>query len=241
MRAESVVSTELRNHRPIRSYVRRMGRITKSQKAALREEQQQLIVPATNLPQDPQSWFSKSQPLVLEIGFGMGENLIHQAQLHPEWNFLGIDVHEPGLGACCQLCRLNAIDNVRLMATDVTDVLKEVIQTPALSQVFILFPDPWPKKKHHKRRMIQVDFIALIAKRLQANGLLHIMTDWAEYAEHIRSVMQQSTEFRDVSEAETTFSASRITTKFEAKGLRKGHQIYAGVFQRIPACVEETS
>lgn len=218
--------------KPVRSFVKRVGRITKSQRTALQEGQARFIITTTQIPElHPLEWFEQDQPLVLEIGFGMGENLIHQAKLHPEWNFLGIDVHDPGLGACCAEGLKHDMQNVRLICGDAIEMLEKTHGTP-ISQAFILFPDPWPKKKHHKRRLIQSEFIRLLAKRMPPQAKLHIMTDWADYAEHIEQVMQGIAEFASIPWTDCEFAQTRITTKFEAKGLKKGHTIQAFAYQR---------
>lgn len=219
--------------RPIRSYVRRAGRITKSQKGAISAGGEQYIAEYTaNSKINLAQLFNFAQPLVLEIGFGMGENIIHQAQNNPDKNFIGIDVHEPGLGTCCSQAMALGLGNLKLICHDAIEVLQGA-EDQCLDNVFILFPDPWHKKKHNKRRLIQTKFVTLLSQKIKSQGLLHIMTDWAEYADHIVETMQQSLVFKDVSTQETDFAQDRITSKFERRGLNKGHQVYAGVFQKV--------
>jgi len=218
--------------RPIRSYVRRMGRMTKSQKEAISVGGEQYIAHyIADSKIDLAKLFDVAQPLALEIGFGMGENLIHQAQNNPDRNYIGIDVHEPGLGVCCAQALALGLKNLKLICHDAIEVLQGA-DDQVLDNVFILFPDPWHKKRHNKRRLIQAKFIDLLSHKIKPQGLLHIMTDWAEYADHIIETLQQSPIFKDVSEQETEFAQKRISSKFERRGLNKGHQIYAGVFQR---------
>jgi len=218
--------------KPIRSYVRRMGRMTKSQKEAIKLGGERYITQyVAHSKIDLAGLFDVPQPLVLEIGFGMGENLIHQAQNHPGRNYIGIDVHEPGLGVCCAQALELGLKNLKLICHDAVEVLRGS-DDQVLDNVFILFPDPWHKKRHNKRRLIQSKFVDLLSPKIKPQGLLHIMTDWTEYAEHIMATMQKSTEFKDVSDLETEFAKTRITSKFERRGLERGHQIHAYVFQK---------
>lgn len=218
--------------RPIRSYVKRIGRMTKSQKNAISTAGSQYIVEySANSKINLTQIFDQTKPIVLEIGFGMGENLIHQAQNNPDKNFIGIDVHEPGLGTCCAQAMDLGLENIRLICHDAIEVLQGA-EDHSIENVFILFPDPWHKKKHNKRRLIQASFIHLLSQKMKAKGLLHIMTDWSEYADHIVATMEQSPVFQDVSTEETDFAENRVSSKFERRGLNKGHQVYAGVFRR---------
>lgn len=212
--------------RPIRSFVRREGRMTPKQTRAL-----DLLWPQYGL--EPTGClnfseiFNNSNPCVLEIGFGMGDSLAAMAVENPLVNFIGIEVHRPGLGALLHQIKELGLKNLRLINVDASDILKHYIKISSLDGLQIYFPDPWPKKRHHKRRIIQPGFVALAAMRLKPKGLLHLATDWQPYAEHMEAVMDQSAIFRQVSEdrALQTHSRQRCTTKFERRGLRLGHGI----------------
>ena len=213
--------------RPIRSFVRRTGRLTPGQERAL-----DVLWPRYGLeyrPQviEPAALFGRDAPLVLEIGFGNGETLVEQAAQHPEQDYLGIEVHEPGVGHCMMHAEAAGVDNLRLVCHDAIDVLENQCGNNTLARVNLYFPDPWPKKRHHKRRIVQPSFLALLAARLAPGGALHIATDWANYAEHIDDAVAACDVF-DVDERREhggDRALDRPTTKFERRGLRKGHQI----------------
>ena len=162
-----------------------------------------------------------------EIGFGNGDTLVQQAVESAEKDFIGIEVHEPGVGHCLNQIRDAGIENLRLIAHDAIEVLSLQIAEKSLTRVNLYFPDPWPKKKHHKRRIVQHDFLALIADRLVEGGTLNIATDWANYAEHIDDVLAQSDRFGIAArrEHDGTRPLDRPRTKFERRGVKKGHLI----------------
>ena len=227
--------TEQESHRrTIRSFVRRTGRLTNSQQTALRElwpimgleHQQELL--------DFASVYGRTAPVVLEIGFGNGETLVQQAAEHPEQDFIGIEVHEPGVGHCLLKARDAGLTNLRLLAHDAIDVLKDQVPMESLQRVNLYFPDPWPKKRHHKRRIVQPDFLQLIHERLSSNGTLNIATDWAGYAEHIDEVLSQSDRFTcgERRQHDGDEPLDRPRTKFEQRGLKKGHRIYDWCFNK---------
>jgi len=214
--------------RRIRSFVRRAGRLTPSQARAL-----ELAWPEWGIDYDGKAFdmpavFSRDAPIVLEIGFGNGDTLVEQAAADPERDYIGIEVHEPGIGHCLLRIEDQGISNLRLIAHDAVEVLKHSIADESLSRVNIYFPDPWPKKRHHKRRLLQPTFLALIAGKLTASGELRIATDWANYAEHIDEVLAGTDLFTVVERREHTGEAplDRPTTKFERRGLRHGHAIW---------------
>ncbi|MBT8109507.1 MAG: tRNA (guanosine(46)-N7)-methyltransferase TrmB [Gammaproteobacteria bacterium] len=215
--------------RTIRSFVRRAGRLTPSQERALLE-----LWPSLGVDFDPDrvidfdKLFDRSAPIVLEIGFGNGDSLVQQALEHPGMNFLGIEVHEPGVGHCLLKARAAGLSNLKLIKRDAIEVLTHQIPPASLQRINIYFPDPWPKKRHHKRRMIQAGFLQLLHERTAAGGTLHIATDWANYAEHIDEVLGQSGLFRCEERREHDGSGplDRPGTKFERRGLRKGHRIW---------------
>jgi tRNA (guanine-N7-)-methyltransferase len=208
--------------RPIRSYVLRQGRTTPAQKRALEE-----LLPKYGIPFSGQA-ISSSRPLVLEIGSGMGETTVQIAKAHPETDFIAVEVHGPGVGSL--LNRLNAerLTNVRIIRHDALDVLEHMIPDAALAAIHLFFPDPWPKKRHHKRRLVQPQFAALAARKLQAGGILHAATDWPEYAEQIAAVFSGN----DLFEESSSGFAERPVTKFESRGRRLGHPVRDLVFRR---------
>jgi tRNA (guanine-N7-)-methyltransferase len=226
--------TEPRQHRPIRSFVRRTGRLTPSQRRALDELWPQYGVDAGTGVLDLDVLFGRRAPRVLEIGFGNGETLVAQAAGHEDWDFLGIEVHEPGIGHCLLAARDAGIGNLRLIAADAVDVLGERIGSASLARINLYFPDPWPKKRHHKRRIVQPEFVALCADRLAPGGALHVATDWANYAEHIDEVLAASPAFRCAERREHAGDAAldRPQTKFERRGLRHGHRIVDWRFEK---------
>lgn len=214
--------------RTIRSFVRRTGRLTPSQEKALEELWPQFGLSSSTLLFDLPAIFGRSAPVVLEIGFGNGDTLVQQAANNPDKDFIGIEVHEPGVGHCLLKARDAGISNLRLIMRDAIEVLTQQIAARSLSRVNLYFPDPWPKKRHHKRRIVQHDFLKLIADRLKADGALNIATDWANYAEHIDEVLSQSDRFicAERREHEGDQPLDRPRTKFEQRGLRKGHGIF---------------
>ena len=218
---------EQRPRRRIRSFVRRPGRLTSSQARALQHLRPRYGLTYRPEPLDVERAFGRDAPLVLEIGFGNGETLVEQAANDPERNYLGIEVHEPGLGHCLLLLEKLELPNVRLIDHDAVEVLRHQIAPASLARVNIYFPDPWPKKRHHKRRLIQPTFLELLASRLEPGGELFIATDWANYAEHIDEIVMESPYFDVVETREHGGDRplDRPTTKFERRGLGKGHRI----------------
>jgi len=223
-----------RPHRPIRSYVRRAGRLTPSQQRALDE-----LWPVYGL--DPGSCqlefekiFARQAPVVLEIGFGNGETLVQQASENPGNDYLGIEVHDPGIGHCLITAREAGITNLKLIANDAIEVLQQLIPPASLQRINLYFPDPWPKKRHHKRRIVQPSFLALCADCLETNGALHVATDWANYAEHIDEAMANTQLFACIERREHGGGdpLDRPMTKFESRGLKKGHRIWDWCFEK---------
>ncbi|MDP4534889.1 tRNA (guanosine(46)-N7)-methyltransferase TrmB [Alkalimonas collagenimarina] len=220
--------------RRIRSFVLREGRLTKAQKLALEQHW-----PSMGLDYQPQqldvaALFQREAPTVLEIGFGMGKSLVQMAQAAPEKNFIGIEVHRPGVGACLADAASAGISNLKVIQHDAIDVLNEMLPDQSLSTVQLFFPDPWPKKKHHKRRIVQTDFVQLLRKKLAIGGVFHMATDWQNYAEHMLEVMQSAEGFSNVS-AEQDYverPAHRPETKFELRGKKLGHGVWDLMFKR---------
>lgn len=220
--------------RKIKSFVRRAGRITPSQTRALRE-----LWPAYGIEYSPEplpfdELFGRAAPLVLEVGFGNGDTLVEQAANDPGRDYLGIEVHEPGVGHCLLAAAAGAVQNLRLMQHDAIEVLRHCIGDSALSRINLYFPDPWPKKRHHKRRIVQQEFLDLAARKLDATGELFIATDWANYAEHIDEAIAASEDFTVAERVEHDGDSplDRPTTKFERRGFRKGHRIWDWRIQR---------
>jgi tRNA (guanine-N7-)-methyltransferase len=207
-------------NRPIRSFVLRQGRTTPAQRRALEG-----LLPRWGLPFSPEpikarSIFGRTAPLVLEIGSGMGETTASIAKAHPEADFIAVEVHGPGVGSLLNRIHSENIQNLR-----VVEVLEKMISDGALAAIHLFFPDPWPKKRHHKRRLVQPAFIALIERKLQPAGIVHAATDWPEYAAQIEEM------FSSWEKVGRGF-AERPTTKFEARGKRLGHSIRDLYFRR---------
>ena len=223
------------HRRTIRSFVRRAGRLTASQQRALEE-----LWPAYGVAFDSQpirfdALFGRTAPVVLEIGFGNGETLVQQAAENPDLDFLGIEVHEPGVGHCLLRAKDAGVTNLRLIRHDAIEVLDTMIPAASLSRVNLYFPDPWPKKRHHKRRIVKAAFLETVADRLSAGGSLNVATDWAGYAEHIDAAVSASGCFecaeRRVHSGDQPLD--RPGTKFERRGLRRGHRIWDWRFIRV--------
>ncbi len=213
--------------RKVRSFVRRPGRLTAAQRRALDELMPRFGIdpPATRL--DLGAVFGRDSRRVLDIGFGDGEALLTSAANNPDTDFLGIEVHEPGIGHLLLLLERAALTNEREIARDASDVLPAALPDASFDCVNLFFPDPWPKKRHHKRRLLQPPFAAEIARVLRAGGLFHLATDWANYAEHGREVMGALPAFAEVPHEGVRNEplALRAPTKFERRGLRLGHDV----------------
>ena len=209
-------------NRPIRSYVLRQGRTTPAQKRALDE-----LLPKYGIAFS-QEKITSTRPLVLEIGSGMGETTVEVAAAHPEAEFIAVEVHGPGVGSLLNRIHSRDLKNLRVIRHDAMDVLQNMIADASLAAIHLFFPDPWPKKRHHKRRMVQPAFAALAASRLRQGGILHAATDWPDYAEQMDAVFRGEPLLEP---AERPFTA-RPVTKFESRGLRLGHPVRDLVFRR---------
>lgn len=228
--------TDAPDQRPIRSFVRRAGRQTRAQDRALAELWPRFGV---ELPEDGVAGtldlatvFGRSAPCVLEIGFGNGDALISMAGAAPDRNFLGVEVHAPGVGHCLLGIERLGLTNVRLLMHDAALLLLERLTDSSLSGVHLFFPDPWHKKRHHKRRLVQPGFVALLAARIAPGGHFHVATDWPDYAAHIRDVLAGNPAFQSVECGADSPLGGRPRTRFEARGERLGHPIWEAVFQR---------
>ena len=209
------------SRRPVRSFVRREGRLTSAQARALEELWPRYGIEYREAALDLDSIYGRHAPRTLEIGFGNGELLLWLGQNYPDRDYLGIDVHRPGVGHMLLGLERLKLTNVRVLCHDALDVLAHQIPRASLDEILLLFPDPWPKKRHHKRRFVRPESVELMAHALRAEGWLRIATDWAEYAEHIRGVLAASPSFEDVPDAR----APRPPTRFEERGRRLGHEV----------------
>lgn len=226
--------TDAPHQRPIRSYVRRAGRQTRAQERALRELWPRYGLPAAHGTSDRTldlaAAFGRPAPTVLEIGFGNGDALVAMAAAHPERNFLGAEVHAPGVGHCLLAIERLGLDNVRLLMQDAVEVLRERLAEDSLAGVHLYFPDPWHKKRHRKRRLVQPEFVGLLASRLARGAYVHVATDWPDYAAHIESVFAADNRFKRAEEE--LAMTNRPRTRFEARGERLGHPIWEAVYLR---------
>ncbi|ARD40077.1 tRNA (guanosine(46)-N7)-methyltransferase TrmB [Edwardsiella ictaluri] len=221
--------------RRIRSFVRRQGRLTKGQQLALDEYWPLMGVEFTPEALDLPTLFGREAPVVLEIGFGMGASLVAMAQQHPERDFLGIEVHSPGVGACLSSAHEAGVNNLRVMCHDAVEVLERMIPDASLDMVQLFFPDPWHKARHHKRRIVQSAFAGRIRGKLKIGGVFHMATDWENYAEHMLEVMNHAPGYRNLSDDNTYVPRpdSRPVTKFELRGQRLGHGNWDLMFERV--------
>jgi tRNA (guanine-N7-)-methyltransferase len=221
-------------HRPIRSFVMRTGRMTSGQARALDELWPRYGVEYSAAPLDLDALFGRRAPRTLEIGFGNGEHLASLAAAHPGRDYLGVEVHRPGVGHLLMLAATSYLDNVRACAHDAVEVLREQIAPAALDEVLVLFPDPWHKKRHHKRRLIQAPFVELVASRLATGGVLRLATDWEEYALQMLEVMRANPQFTNLSPAGEWMPRpdERAPTRFEKRGARLGHGVWDLAFRR---------
>lgn len=220
--------------RPIRSFVRREGRMTESQKKALEFLWRRYGLTLEVEQLDFDSVFNRQAQRVLEIGFGNGESLITQAQANPAIDFIGIEVYRPGIGHLLLRLENQQIENVRIIDGDAMEILQRYFPDQALDGVHIFFPDPWPKKRHHKRRLVQPSLVELLWHKIKVGGWLHLATDWQDYAEHMLAVLSQHPGFQRLTGMNQTgqHPIPRPPTKFEQRGQRQGHQIRDLEFSR---------
>ena len=220
--------SERPGHRGIRSYVLRQGRTTPAQQRALEDLLPRFGVLYSGQTLDLKSVFGRSAPLVLEIGSGMGETTVAIAQAHPGLDYLAVEVHGPGVGSLLKKVGALGLTNVRIIRHDAVEVLEHMIPDGALSGLHLFFPDPWPKKRHHKRRLVQAPFVALAARKLAPGGYVHLATDWPEYAAQIDEVFSSSPSFANHPGEEKY----RPVTKFERRGIGLGHPVRDLLFVR---------
>jgi tRNA (guanine-N7-)-methyltransferase len=224
-------------HRGIKSFVLRQGRLTLGQQRALQNHWSDYGIDYSESTLDFTRLFGRSAPLTLEIGFGDGDSLLQQALQNPLRDYLGIEVHKPGVGRLISRCHSSHCRNIRVINHDAIEVLKHQIPDQSLDCVQLFFPDPWHKKRHHKRRILQPEFVQLLHKKLSRHGRFHMATDWQPYAEHMLNVMTLQHHFRNVSGntiyANNQDAKLRPRTKFEQRGLRLGHGVYDLMFENI--------
>ena len=221
--------------RPIRSFVVRAGRIGPGQQRALDELGPRFVVPFDAAAIDWSLVFGRNAPRIVEIGFGMGSATAAIAAARPDLDFIGIEVHPPGVGALLRLIGEQGLRNVRIVRHDAVEVLAQAIATESLAGVNVFFPDPWPKKRHHKRRLLQPTFVALLASRLAPGGRLHCATDWQPYAEAMLAVLSAETGLRNTAAGFAPRPPERPLTKFEVRGLGRGHGVWDLCFEKKSA------
>ena len=221
------------NKRRIKSFVIRAGRFTDSQKQAVADYWSDYVVDYEGALFDLPSLFGNDNPVVLEIGFGMGDSLLQMAQQNPSLNYLGIEVHKPGIGKLLAGIARDGVQNIRIVCHDAVEVLQCAIAPESLEKVLVFFPDPWPKKRHHKRRLVQPDFMGLVCSRLRKGATVHLATDWQNYAEWMMEVLEGLDEAENCNGPGHYWEKpDRPETKFERRGLRLGHGVWDLLYQR---------
>ena len=222
--------------RSIRSFGPGRGRITRAQQRAYQHDFPRYAVPFVARPIDFSVCFARDAPLVLEIGFGMGETTVAIAAEHPELNFLAVEVFEGGIGSLAMRLTRERLGNVRIVEHDAVEVVREMLRPQSLAGVHIFFPDPWPKARHHKRRLITPTFVGSLTERLKLRGFVHCATDWQHYAEQMLQVLTQEPRLRNLhpgfAPARANPLCERPATKFHARGERLGHPVWDLVFER---------
>jgi len=216
--------------RSIRSFVLRAGRMGSGQARALAELGPRFLLPYQGTPLDLDSVFSREAPKIVEIGFGMGHATAVIADAHRETDYLGIEVHEPGVGALLKRIEELGLNNLRIVQHDAVEVFEYMIAEASLDGIHIFFPDPWHKKRHHKRRLIQSAFVTLLARKLKPGGYLHLATDWEDYAQQMLKVLSNERQLANTADTYAPRPDYRPLTKFEQRGLRLGHGVWDMVF-----------
>jgi tRNA (guanine-N7-)-methyltransferase len=221
-------------HPPIRSYVLRQGRFSPGQQRAYAE-----LLPRLGVSYRPEylnfrEIFGRTGPTVVEIGSGMGETTARIAREHPDVNYLAIEVHAPGVGSLLRQLDEGGVTNVRVIPHDAVEVMRDMVPPASLAGLHVFFPDPWPKKRHHKRRLLQPQFATLAASRLAPGGYFHVATDWQDYAEHVLAVLRDTPGLANSAADFAPRPATRPETKFERRGIKLGHGVWDIVFTRTP-------
>ncbi|MBT6232347.1 MAG: tRNA (guanosine(46)-N7)-methyltransferase TrmB [Nitrosomonadales bacterium] len=214
------------NKRPVRSYILRQGRLTKHQERGIKNFSSKYSIPFQKSFLNFDQVFPKRNKVILEIGFGMGDSTFEIAQVMNDFNFLAVEVHSPGVGSLLNKINLSQIENLKIIQHDGIEVLNEMIPRRSLDGVHIFFPDPWPKKKHHKRRLLKKSFLELIEPKLTLSGYIHIATDWEPYAIEIIDLVKQSKFYKMSNRNFNKKPQARPFTKYEKRGLRLGHQVW---------------
>lgn len=232
----SEINNDMKPLRRIRSFVRRNSRLTEAQKNAYKIGWVQFGLSATQIF-NPENIFGRIAPLALEIGFGSGQSLLALATQQPDWDFIGIEMYQSGIGAVLKGIQMAELNNIRIYEADAVDVLQQCIPNESLLRIQIFFPDPWQKRKHHPRRLIQPDFVKLLSTKLMCGGQLHLATDWEDYAEDMLRVLQAEKSLKNLNEAQG-FSKIRssqrpIVTKFEGRALKEGRKIAELQYEKI--------
>ena len=228
--ATSVSGPVTRPH--IRSFVLRQGRVSNAQRRAVETLLPRFGIAYAPALLDLDAAFGRPVPKILEIGFGMGETTVQIALAHPQNDYLGIEVHTPGVGSLLRLIEAHALANVRIIQHDAVEVLSHMIAPESLSAIHVFFPDPWPKKRHHKRRLIQPPLVRLLSSRLLPGGYLHLATDWEDYAQQMLEVLSAEAQLVNSAQGFAARPAYRPLTKFETRGLKLGHRVWDIVFRR---------
>jgi tRNA (guanine-N7-)-methyltransferase len=225
--------TEDLTQRRIRSFVLRQGRLTKGQERALETGLPKFGIPYAEALLDLNQIFGRTESKkILEIGFGMGETTAKIAQTLPDCDFIAAEVHTPGVGSLLKLIEENNIPNIRIIQHDVVEVLQHMVANESLDGVHIFFPDPWHKKRHHKRRLIQAEFVKVLCSKLNPGGYLHVATDWQEYAEWVLDVLKAEPQLQNTATDYAEKPSYRPLTKFENRGIKLGHGVWDMVFTR---------
>ncbi len=221
----------------MKNYLRRRGRLTRGQRRALTEHSARSVIPATS--DGPIDWperFSRTAPLGVEIGFGTGQALLDWGAAVPEWNLVGVEVYQPGIGALLRGRGERELENLLVIEDDANHALTELFEPESIAEVRIFFPDPWPKRRHHKRRLIQPAFVTLLTSRLVEGGRLSLATDWEDYAEWMLKVLQmEAALFNEAGSGFAPRSGSRPITRFEARGQRLGHGVWDLAYLKVSA------
>ena len=227
--------TDQDHHRPLRSFVLRQGRLTSGQKLALESQWPIVGLEFQNDFLDLEKAFDRKAPTTLEIGFGNGDSLAQMAKNAPERNFFGIEVHRPGVGHLLHLVEEYELSNVRVMHHDAVEIINKMIPDGSLDRIQIYFPDPWHKKRHNKRRIVQPEFVALLATKLHQGGVLHLATDWEHYAQQMLKVMTAAPDYANqaTSGGYAERPDYRPLTKFENRGIKLGHGVWDLLFEKV--------
>lgn len=231
-----MTSSDQTKHRPIKSFAIRSGRMTAAQREGLQTHLQKWGLTIQDGVINAAQIFNNNYPTALEIGFGMGDSLAAMAIAEPQKNFIGIEVHSPGIGRLLSLVASHELKNVRVFDGDAVEILKNNITSNSLDRVNIYFPDPWHKTKHHKRRLIKPEFLSLVHSRLSIGGILHVATDWEHYANHVLKLLDQQPQFENIGDHNGCVDPvdfGRPETKFERRGKRLGHEVWDMAFRSI--------